>query len=224
MAEDSFIREVNEELRQEKALALWRRYGLVLTGIAVAIILVTAAVQGYAAWADRKASRIGDAFLATFELADKAGYDKALVKLAEIEKSGFGAYPALAQMRKASLLADHGDRAAAVAALDAVAANASTPELLKNVASVRAAYILVDTGSFADVEQRVKRLATDIDPMRLAARDALGLAAWKAGRAEDAIYYFSKIHDDKDAASTGFSQRADMMLNLLRNQGKQTEG
>ncbi|RCL00551.1 MAG: hypothetical protein JSC189_001130 [Candidatus Tokpelaia sp. JSC189] len=224
MAEDSFICEINQELRQEKARSLWRRYGSLLVSAAVILVLVITAVQGYTTWIDGKASRIGDSFLATFELTDKAGQGRVLAKLAEIEKSGFGAYPALAKMRKATILVNEGKRIDAVALLDNIVANVSTPEILKNMASVRAAYILVDIGSFADVEERVKRLATNIDPMRFAARDALGLAAWRTGRIADSVYYFSKIRDDKGAAGTGFLQRADMMLDLLQNKEKQTEG
>jgi len=224
MAEDSFIREVNEEIRQEKLGFFWRRYGFALVGAAIAIVLVTAAYQGYAAWTSRKADRMGDAFVETLELADKADSDAVLKKLDAVEKTGFGAYPALAAIRKASLLMERGDRAGAIAIFDAVAAAYSTPKILKDMASLRAAYILVDTGSFADVEKRVKALATDIDPMRLAARETLGLAAWKAGKTEDALYYFNKIRDDKDAAATGFSRRAAMMLSLIDSRNPQTEG
>ena len=36
MSDDSFIREVNEELRQDQAKALWDRYGPAFIGLAVA--------------------------------------------------------------------------------------------------------------------------------------------------------------------------------------------
>jgi len=224
MAEESFIREVNEQIRQERLGALWRCYGPVLIGAAIGAVLITAVWQGYFAWSERKAARTADAFLAALEMADEGNSDAALTKLDDIGKDGAGAYPILSEMRKASVLAARGDRAGAVAVFDAVTADSSAPGILRDMASVRAAYILVDAGSFADVEKRVKSLATDVDPMRLAARETLGLAAWKAGRAEDAVYYFSRIHEDKDAAGTGFYQRADMMLNLVRSRSTQTEG
>jgi len=224
MAEDSFIREVNEDVRQERISAFWHRYGSVLIGGAIAIVLGTAVFQGYSAWVDRKAARIGDSFLEISDISDASGYDAVLAKLDEIEKSGFGAYPALAEMRRASVLVAQDNKAGAVAVFDAVAANPSTPRILKDMASVRAAYILVDTGLFEDVEKRVKSLASDIDPMRFAARETLGFAAWKAGRIEDAVYYFGKIREDKGVAGEGFYQRADMMLNLIRGRRTQTEG
>jgi hypothetical protein len=47
MSDDSFIREVNEEIRREQAQALWDRFGPALLGIAILIVLGTAAVVGY---------------------------------------------------------------------------------------------------------------------------------------------------------------------------------
>lgn len=217
MAEDSFIREVNEEIRQERLAAFWRRYGPAPISAAIAVVLITVGFQIYSAWIERRAARIGDSFLAAVEMADNGQGDAALKQLDEVETSGVGAYPALARMRKASVEAGQGKRAAVVSLFDAVAADPSVPKILRDMASVRAAYILVDAGSVADVEKRVKPLATDIDPMRFAAREALGLAAWKAGNAEDAMYYFNKVYEDKDAASTAFFQRAGMMLNLIHS-------
>ena len=47
MADDSFIREVNEELRKEQAKAVWNRFGPLMIGIAILVVLATAAYVGY---------------------------------------------------------------------------------------------------------------------------------------------------------------------------------
>ena len=39
MSDDSFIREVNEELRQDQAKALWDRYGPAFIGLALIVVL-----------------------------------------------------------------------------------------------------------------------------------------------------------------------------------------
>ena len=46
MSDDSFIREVNEELRQDQAKALWDRYGPAFIALAVLVVLGTAAFVG----------------------------------------------------------------------------------------------------------------------------------------------------------------------------------
>jgi hypothetical protein len=46
---------------------------------------------------------------------------------------------------------------------------------------LRAAYLLVDHGSYSDVSAEVEVLAVPGNPARHSAREALGLAAFKAG-------------------------------------------
>jgi len=215
--EDSFIREVNEELRRENARALWGRYGPILIGGAVALVLATAAWQGYNYWINAKAARIGGQMVKAIELDENEQYDMALGELNQIKASDFGAYPTLASFRQATILARQGAYQEAIAAFDAIRHTADAPDILKNMAALRATYLLVDHGSLADVEERVKMLASDNRaPVRLAAREALGLAAWKASHWHEATQYFEQIINDEAAARTGFSVRARQMLDLLK--------
>jgi len=60
MSDDSFFREVNEELRQDQAKALWDRYGPAFIGLAVLVVLGTAAFVGWQYWTESKANKSGD--------------------------------------------------------------------------------------------------------------------------------------------------------------------
>jgi len=214
--DDSFIREVNEELRRENARALWGRYGPVIIGAAVALVLATAAYQIYSYWTAQKAGQISEMMLEALTQADKAQYDDALALLSEVEETGFGSYPSLAALRKAALLAEKGEMQAAIAAFDAVADASDTPQILKNIAQVRAAYLLVDSATFEEIQARVGPLGNDGEPMRLAAREILGLSAWKAGKIEHATDYFDSVMVDGQGGGTGFQNRARMMLELIK--------
>jgi len=214
--DDSFIREVNEELRRENARALWGRYGPVIIGAAVAMVLATAAYQIYSYWTAQKAGQISETMLEALTQADEAHYDDAFTLLGEVEKTGFGSYPTLAALRKAALLAEKGEKDAAIAAFDAIAGASDTPQSLKNIALIRAAYLLVDNASFEDMLARVGSLGLDGEPMRLAAREILGLAAWKAGKIEQATDYFNSVMTDGQAGGTGFQNRSRMMLELIK--------
>jgi len=215
--EDSFIREVNEELRRENARALWGRYGPILIGGAVALVLGTAVWQFYNYWIESKANRIGGQMVNALSMSESEGqYDLALAELDNVKMSDFGAYPILAAFRQAALLIQKGETQAAVQEFDAIANDGKAPEILRNMARLRAAYLLVDVGSFADVEARVKMLATDTNaPVQMAAREALGLAAWKAQDYSQAKDYFERIVSDEAALRTGFQLRAMQMLALL---------
>ena len=218
MSDDSFIRKVNEEIRQDQARALWDRYGPVALGAAVLVVLVTAGFVGYDYWSTSRANRSGDAFSQALALANEGKNDEALGALQALEAEGYGAYPLLARMRAATVLGAKGDFAGAVAGFDAVAADGSIPAAIRDMASLRAALLLVDNGTYAEVAARAEALTSDADPLRHSAREALGLSAWKEGRSSDALKLFEQIVAD-EAAPRNARQRATLMAELIRGSG-----
>ena len=104
--DDSFIREVNDELRSDQMRLVWKRFGRILIGVAVLVVLGTIGKVSYEYWRDSEASAAGDDFLAALTLAREGKKDEALAALTNLEKDGFGSYPVLARMRSASLLAE----------------------------------------------------------------------------------------------------------------------
>lgn len=218
MSDDSFIREVDEELRQDQAKALWTRYGAIIIAVAVLVVAATAGWRGYEYWTESRANASGDIFLEALELSEAGDTSGAEAKLQELEKEGYGAYPVLARFRAATVKAEAGDIDAAVSAFDAVSNDPAIPEVLQQIASIRAALLLVDTGTYNDVAQRVQALDSEINPLRHSAREALGLAAWKDGQSVQALDFFDRIVAD-EGAPANMRQRAGLMAELIRGSG-----
>ena len=218
MADDSFIREVDEELRSEKMQQFWSRYGKLVIGGALAIVLLTAGYRGYKYYMESQAATAGDAFMAAVQLSDDNKHDEAIKALGELAEKGPAAYTALAQMRMASELTGKGDAKAAIAAYDKIAENSKIDETYRDLARLRAGLLLVDTGTQADVKKRVEALAKAGIPFRHSAREGLGLAAWKAGDLKEAAKYFNLISEDQ-AAPGSMRGRANLMLDLIAGKG-----
>ncbi|QND65887.1 tetratricopeptide repeat protein [Mesorhizobium loti] len=218
MSDDSFIREVNDEMRREQAQKLWDRFGPALIVIAILVVLGTAAFVGYRYWDETRANRSGDAFSQALKLANDGKNDEALTALDQLEKDGYGAYPLLARMRGATVKANKGDIDAAVKDFDEVAADTAIPQGIRDMARLRAALLLVDHGSFADVSSRVEALTSDTNTLRHTAREALGLSAWKEGKTQDALKLFDQIAAD-DGAPRNTRERATLMSELIRGSG-----
>lgn len=215
MSDNSFFREVDQELRQDQAKALWERYGILAIGIALAVVLATVAWVSWDYWTQSRANASGDAYLQALSLASEGRTEEAQAALAALEADGYGAYPVLARMRGATLQAEAGNHAEAIAAFDSVAADTSVPVSIRDMARLRAALLLVDHGSYEDVATRVEALSVETSPLRHSAREALGLAAWKAGRTADAQTLFTQILED-DGAPQSLRRRAEMMSELIR--------
>ena len=218
MSDDSFFREVDEELRSDRMRDFWQRYGKIVIGVAVAIVVLTAGYRGYKFYMQRQAETAGDAFMAAVQLSNEGKHDEAIRALEELREAGPDAYAALAGMRVASELTGKGDIKGAVAAYDAISGNDKYDQTYRDIAALRAGLLLVDTGTYKDVEDRVGRLAATGAPFRQTAREALGLAAFRAGQLELAAEKFNQIAGDQVAPAT-MRGRANMMLDLIAGKG-----
>lgn len=220
MSDDNstFVREVNDDLRSDYFKALWARFRFVIIGAAIAIVVVTAGLRGWNYWQETTAAKSGDAFLAALELAREGNTEAALAGFQELEKTGHGSYPVLARMRAATVLADQGDAAAAVSAFSAIGKDASQPTAIRDAARIRAAYLLVDHGSYEDVSAEVEVLAVPGNAARHSAREALGLAAFKAGDLAKASEWFNEIINDTQTPR-GVANRARVILDLIAARG-----
>ncbi|MBU4527675.1 MAG: tetratricopeptide repeat protein [Hoeflea sp.] len=220
MADDNstFIREVNDDIRSDYMKALWRRFRYLIFGVAIGIVAFTAGLRGWQYWQETTAARSGDVFLAALEKARTGDADAALAEFQELEQTGYGSYPVLARMRAATVMADKGDTAAAIAAFSAIGRDTSQPVAIRDAARLRAAYLLVDHGSYADVSAEVEVLAVPGNPARHSARDALGIAAFKAGELSQASQWFGDIAADNEAPN-GVKTRAGLMLDMIAAQG-----
>ncbi len=212
--DDSFIREVNEELRSDAANAIWKKYGKLIIGGAVAIVLGVAGNVGYKNYITGKAGASGDIFLQGLTHAREGRQDDALASFDELKADGYGAYPVLAKMRSATVLADQGKMAEAIAEFQAVSSDNSVPDAIKDVAKIRAGYLLVDVGTYDEVSAEVEVLTNTSNPMRHSAREILGLAAYKAKDFTRSKEWFQLVVED-NASPQQLAARAQVILDLI---------
>ncbi|WP_417309297.1 tetratricopeptide repeat protein [Devosia sp.] len=180
MANENIIREIDEELRSDRMRNAWRRFGPLVIGGAVAIVLFVAGYEAWTWWQRSTAATSSDQFYSALELAENGDIAAAQDALNTVEADGSGGYPVLARFREAALLAEQGKSAEAVAAYDALSTNENNSHL-RELALVLAAYQLVDAGDVSGVETRVGALDNPNSPMRNSAREAIGLVKYQAG-------------------------------------------
>ncbi|WP_284776102.1 tetratricopeptide repeat protein [Agrobacterium sp. lyk4-40-TYG-31] len=216
---DTFIREVNEQIRSEQFNNFWGRYGIVVVGAAVLIVLGSVGAGIYEYWNTSRASASGDQFATALKLAQEGKNDEAMKAFSDLETAGHGSYPVLAKFRSATLLAQKGDAAGAIAAFTAIGNDNSAPQVFRDTAKVRAAWLLVDTGTYEQVSAQAEVLTGEGQAMRNSAREALGLSAYKAGNFAKAKQWFEQITADVQAPRN-VTSRAQIMLDNIAASGK----
>ena len=107
---EEFIREVDEDLKEEKRLKLWKRILPYVVSISLGVILST---SGYVFWqnyTNKTKQQLGDDFTAAVELSNEEDIDAALLALDRIVNKGSDGYVTMAKIKKASILIAKGDR------------------------------------------------------------------------------------------------------------------
>jgi hypothetical protein len=218
MSDDSFIREVDEELRHDQLKSIWNRFGKYVIGIAVLIVVATAGFRGWEYYAESRAARSGDLYVEAAKLAANGKNDEAIAELEKLGETGSGQYPALAKLRIAGELAAKGDKQAAITQFDAIASDSSYDVVFRDVARLRSGLLAVDTEDYDEVKTRLEPLAAAGATFRSIAREALGLSALKAGANEDAANWYRQITDDAGSDQAAKS-RANIVLDYLAGNG-----
>ena len=195
MSQDNIFREVDEELRSDRMRAFWRRFAPYVIGAAVGVVAIVAVNEGWTWYHANNAAQSSDELYAAFASIDGGDLAAAQTKLDALIANGSGSYPTLAEFRKAGVLAKENKIPEAVAAYDALANTQSNPRL-RELALVLGGTLMVDGGTLADVQSRVETIATEGNPLRNAAREAMGLAQYKAGDFKAAQTSFEAVLND----------------------------
>jgi hypothetical protein len=212
MSDTQFIREIDEELRRERLMKLWERYGLYAVGAAFLVVAATAGWRGWEWYQTREGLKAGSRFEAALLLAESGKHAEAEQEFAALTKDANWGYRLLSRMRLAAEIGAR-DAAAGAAAYDAIAADGSIDVAIREVARLRAALLLVDIAQVAEIAARVEPLMISTSPFRFSSREILALARYKAGEREAARAIFAELAADPETPPA-LRNRAEVMLAL----------
>jgi hypothetical protein len=171
--------EVDEEVRRERLRKLWERYNWLILAVAVLVVAGVAGWRGYEYYQSKQAAESGAQFEAAMSLAEAGKLEEATAAFDKIAQTGTSGYRVLARLRAASVTAAR-DKAAAVKGFDAVAADSSIDSKLRDLAAIRAGFLLVDSAPLTEMQQRLEPLTGAQGTFRHTARELLALSAFRA--------------------------------------------
>lgn len=209
------IREVDEELRRENWEKLWKKYGKLAIAAAIALVLGTAAVVGWREYDRSQRMEAGERFGAVIaEVENTKDPAQAADVLAAYIPDAPDGYATLARLREAKLRADAGDREAAIAIYDALAADSAVEPLFRDLAALYSVRMQVDGGDPATLNARLSPLAVDGNPWRYTARELQAVVAMNSGDNSAAREIFTRLADDMDTPDS-LRARATEMLRAM---------
>jgi hypothetical protein len=214
MVEGDIFREIDDELKREQYAKLWDKYGYLVIGVALAVVL---SVAGYKFWVyqqQQQAQKFGTRFMQAVDLERAGDKDKAQLAFTQIAQDGPRGYATLAKLRDAAGKAAKGDTAAAVGEYESLSKDSGVAPVLQQFSTIQAAMLRVDKADEAEMNSRLSAIADGNSSWRHTARELLGLAAFKAGNYAEAEKRYNRILSDQQAPA-GVRERAETMISLI---------
>ncbi len=208
------FREVDEDLRNEQMTRMWKAFGPYVIGAAALVVAFVAAYKGWNWYVADRAANAGMKYEQAVEAGQGGQNVEAIAELQSLVQNSPGDYPLLARLSAAGMKARNGEKDAAIADFDAVAAMSGIDPEIADLARLQAAMLLLDTADRTLIVGRVSDIVAGGGPWRHSALEILGLAAWKSGAINDAADLFRQIIADVQAPR-GVRQRAQVMLVLI---------
>jgi hypothetical protein len=208
--------EVEEDLRAERAQRLLKKYGWALIVVAVAIVGAAAGWQLWNRYQNQQDAAAAARYVAVQSALERPGATKTdqIAVLEQLAGNAPEGYRTLARLLAAGLKADTGDMPGAVVLWNAVAADSSADNLLRDLASLLATQRELDHGDPAQLEARLKPLADPANPWSALAQEQLAMLDLRQGKVDDARKKLQVLSFGIDSPA-GLRARASALLTGL---------
>jgi hypothetical protein len=211
---ESFYREVDEELRRDQMRTLWERYGKLAI---LAVVLVLAAIAGVIWWKNQqqvKAGRQGQELLAAFDDVAAGKKNAAVPRFDALAKSDSEGYRAAALLTKADLAIEANNVDGAAALFQQVSNDQSLDQNYRDLALVRLTHVQFDKLPPQAVVDRLKGLAVTGNPWFGSAGEMVAISYLKLNKPNDAAKIFAALAKDKQVPDSVRSRATQMAGSL----------
>lgn len=206
--------EVEEGLRQDRASAMWKKYGPIVIGAAV-LLVAAVAVWEYMRWSRAEAiEAAATEYSSAMDLLESDDAEAAEQAFGSIA-AGEGGFAALAAHMAASAAETSGDTESAIEHFETAAAKTDT--LYADLAVLKSAYLQADKVGLPELEAIVAPILTGSGPTDALARELVAAKALAEGDVERARrdYQTLSLRLDDGSRLPAFQQRVQRALMVL---------
>jgi len=199
---DTFLREVDENLRRDQLQDFFKKNG---KWIVLALVLFLGATGGWIYWDQRqkqKSAEQSEQLHAIFNDIAQNKRDTVPQRLQKLEGSKGDVVRASALLTDAALALEKNDRTAAIAKYREVVNDKGLPQLYRDVGTIRLTALEFDTLKPEEVIARLDPLAKAGNPWFGSAGEMTALALLKQGKKAEAGQLFAKIAADTSVPSS----------------------
>ena len=211
---DEFLVEVENDIRKEKMLQLWKQYGKQVVAGVVGIIIL---ISGYNFWSyyeQNKRTQMAEKLIAAQDFIGQGETEKAQTILSSMATGSPAVYQQLALFQKAGLLSQKPEEMREI--YQQLAANTKIDPLWRDLATLLKVMVSIDqpNAKIDDLLMELSTLTTNQNPWRYLANEIKGALLHRKGDNTQAAELFAKLVQDNQTPS-GISMRARLMVQIV---------
>ena len=193
---ETFVREVDEDLRRDRARDFGKKYG---GWVAAAVVLFLAASGGFIYWQyhqQQRSERQVEQLAEAFKNLGGGGRAAAIKQVDDLSANGTKSVRATALFTRAALALEQNDLKLATAKYREIAGDTGLPKPYRDAALIRQTALEFDSLQPQDIVARLKPLVERGNPWFGTAGEMTAMALIKQGKTKDAGQLFAAIARD----------------------------
>lgn len=218
-AEDSFIQEINESVKNDNIKQILDKYGLFILLFVVAAIVAAVSFESIKSWRMKQHFDSSNVYAYAINLKAQGKFDESIKILEELKENSSNIYSDISQMQIANNLIEAGKTQEAVVELEKIAADKDIHPQIHDAAVIKLASFKLENAPKEEIEALLKPLTAENGNWAPIANEMLAMLAIRDKDFAAAKNLYGEIANDANA-SDSLKSRAQDMISILDENAK----
>ncbi len=214
--DDIFVKEVEEEIKQENLLNLWKRFGKIVMSVVTLFIIGIAGFKGWESYdrnqRESQSRNYNNLINSLAEGSDK----KAFLILESMKENQVRSYSTLTKLINPTILNSSTKSSEKPISYEEIMQNDSIEPIFRDLALILWGYDNLSRLQPSKITAKLTRLNDSSSPWRHSAREIIALSEKRRGSKEKAKTILKGLIDDVTTPN-GIRSRASEILSLMKN-------
>lgn len=207
------FREIDEDLRQDKLKALWKKYRVNFFSIIITPIVILSAFKIYQNWEKNYIEKSGGLLSEAIEYVNISDFDSASATIQELKDISRKEYLQYATIIEASIAVKSNDNNKAIELYEEYIQD-SNNSLLKDFSLIKIAYLKIDSSSSEEIKDLITPILVDDSLLYGLGLELMGYSYYRNGNYDESFKQFELILSN-GYNSPSLLNRANTMYELL---------
>lgn len=214
-AADVLFQEINEEIKNEKIMAFWKKYGLYAFILVIVALTLAVSYESIIAWKNKRAQTWSDAYAYAFNLQIQGNYDKSIAVFQDMADKNGGIYKDFSLLQIANIYLEQDKVNDALDTLLKIINDDNANPNLRNVALIKLVSYKLENAPAEEINKLLQPLLAEKTVWTNVALELKAMLAIRENNLDEAKDLYTQILNSGSDLQESMKTRAQDMLAVL---------